>query len=265
MALNLFGQHEKSFLEAKAREWGWRDDNAMIFVGRMLSGNSKLSNVLLGEDLELRNEHRDLIPNKVADTLSRNIMPKLKQEAGIKEDEKWDWKGAQIWLQEKVFPVWIKPLAWQELWVSGKPNPDIAVEIIKQPLVAGMRPPASYAPYQVPIGAEICYQIPMSADEYLILLEKDGDNNIYCLQPSKHQKYGVGEPIATSELIAIVSVERPQVDWWNDAASAEFLLMEHQQLEALMNWTNNARNNCRLWQFEVEIVMPKVEAVAINI
>jgi hypothetical protein len=134
------------------------------------------------------------------------------------------------------------------------------------PLVAGHDIPDDYEPHQIQIGSHVCYQIPKAASEYMILLEKDGNGDIYCLQPSRYQKYKVVEPVAISELIAIVSPQKPAVDWWEAAASAkEFLPMQHQHLEALMNWTSNARNDCRLWQFEVKIVMPKIEAVAINI
>jgi hypothetical protein len=262
MSLNLFKKHEKSFLEAKAKEWGWRDDNAKIFIQRMLGDNSDLSNSALGEVLNLVNEKGEPMPNKVADTLSRNIVPALRQ-AGCPEG---DWRVAQAWLQETVFPEWVKPKAWQQLWALTKPNPDIAVEIVKKPLVAGMGIPDDYEPHQIPIGANVRYQIPMAASEHLILLERDGSGDIFCLQPSRHQKYKVRQPVATSELIAIVSPQKPAVDWWEAAASAKgFLPMQHQQLEALMNWTSNARNDCRLWQFEVEIVMPKIAAVAINI
>lgn len=267
MKLALFDKYQELFLEAKAREWGWRGDDARIFFERMHSGNLGRSNQYLDQKvLKFVNAKGDPISNKVADTLSRNIMPKLKQAKGLLEQERWDWKGAQIWLQEDVFPLWVMPLTWQALWALTEPNPDIAVEIVKKPLVAGMEIPDDYEPYQIPIGANVRYQIPMAANEHLILLEKNGSGDIFCLQPSRYQKYKVGEPIATSELIAIVSPQKPAVDWWEAAASAKgFLPMQHQQLENLMTWTNNARNDCRLWQFEVEIVMPKIEAVATNI
>lgn len=263
MKSDLSKKYEKSFLEAKAKEWGWRGDDALIFVERMFVDNSDLSNTALGEVLGFVEEVADekngktkfIGINKVADTLSRNIMPKLRK-AGCPQG---DWKVAQDWLQR----IW----AWQKLWALTEPNPDIAVEIVKKPLVAGHDiPDDDYEPHQIPIGANVRYQIPMAEGEHLILLEKDGNDDIFCLQPSRYQKHKVGEPVATSELIAIVSPQQPEVDWWQAAASAKvFLPMQHQQLEDLMNWTNNARNDCRLWQFEVEIVMPKIEVVAINI
>jgi hypothetical protein len=253
-----FKKYDKSVLEAKAREWKWRGDDALIFIERMLDNNSDLSNKDLGEVLGFVKEVKDeengktkiVGENKVADTLSRNIMPKLR-EAGC---PKGDWKVAQDWLKR----LW----AWQQLWVLTEPNLDIAVEIIKKPLEAkpGV-PDDSYEPYQVPIGANVIYQIPKAASEYLVLLEKDGSGDIFCLQPSRYQKYKVGEPAATSEVIAIVSPEQPAVDWWQDAATGKgFLPIQPQQIESLMKWVGQKQNNCRLWQFEVEIVEPKSEA-----
>jgi hypothetical protein len=258
---SLFEIYERRFLESKATEWGWaaNSSTAKIFIQRMLDANSGLTHVEIVQKLNIVNAKGHLVPNAVADALNGNIMPKLR-EAGCPEG---NWKAVQNWLHETVFFEWIKPpFAWQALWALTKPNPDIAVEIIQKPLVAGMGIPDDYEPYQVPIGANVRYQIPMAEGEYLILLEKDGNGDIYCLQPSRHQKYKVGEPIATSELIAIVSPEKPAVDWWEAAASGKgFLPIQPQQIESLMNWTNNARNDCRLWQFEVEIVMPKIEPV----
>jgi hypothetical protein len=166
-----------------------------------------------------------------------------------------DWKVAQDWLKRR----W----AWQQLWALTQPNPDIAVEIIQKPLLAGHGiPDDDYEPYQVPIGANVTYQIPRAANEYLVLIEKDGNGDIFCLQPSRYQKYKVGEPAATSEVIAIVSPRQPEVDWWEAAASGKgFLPIQPQQIESLMKWMGQKHNNCRLWQFEVEIVEPKSEAV----
>ena len=263
MSLNLFKKYGQAFLEAKAREWGLLDQNATIFVQRMLCSNLDLSNQALGDVIlgSRKPRSEDSLTekdNRVADALNRNIMPKL-EKAGC---PKGNWKVTRNWLHETVFSEWVKPFAWQELWALTKPNPDIAVEIMEIKTASSHLPPDDYEPYQIPIGANVRYQIPMAANEYLILLEKDGNGDIFCLQPSRYQKYKVGEPVATSELIAIVSPEKPAVDWWEAAASAKgFLPMQHQQLEALMNWTNNARNDCRLWQFEVEIVMPKIEPV----
>jgi hypothetical protein len=253
MKSDLSNKYEKSFLEAKAHEWGWRGNDALIFVERMLSTNLDLSNQDLVEVLNFVNKKGDFIINKVADTLSKKIMPKLK-EAGCPQG---DWEVAQNWLQRLG--------AWQKLWALTEPNPDITVEIIPEPLVAGSKPPVNYPPRQVPLDVTVRYQIPMARNEHLILLEKDGNGDIFCLQPSRHKTSEVGEPIATSKLIAIVSPQKPAVDWWEAAASAEgFLPFQPQQIENLLDWANNARNDCRLWQFEVEIVMPKIEAVAIN-
>jgi hypothetical protein len=263
MKLDLFEKYEKSFLEAKIREWGWRGDDAKIFMGRMLSGNKKLSNVLLGEDLKLCNDNGDLIPNKVADTLNRNIVDVLRK-AGCPEG---DWKVARTWLEEEIFPKWVKPLAWQELWLLTEPNPGIVIEIVPPLVVGGSKRSKKYQPRQVPLDSDVRYQIPMAEGEYLILLERDGNGNISCLQPSPFQEYEVGEPIATSKYIAIVSPQKPAVYWWEDAvipSDGDYLSIQSQQLEALMNWTNNARNDCRLWQFEVEIVESKSEAVAVS-
>ena len=258
MNLNLFAKHEKSFLEAKAQEWGWYDDNMKVFVGRMLSTSSDLTNVKLGEELNFRNRHGEFIPNKVADTWNDNIKPRL-IEVGCPPG---DWKRTQRWLQEEVFPGWVKLFAWQGLWYLTKPHSEIGVEIIRKPSEAGALPPDDYEPFQVPIGANVRYQIPMNKGEHLILLEKDGNHDIFCLRPSRHEKYKVGEPVAKSELIAIVSSDRPQVEWLETAASAKgFLAVNHQQIEGLMNWVNKAQNKCQLWQFEVEIVMPKIDKV----
>ena len=90
---------------------------------------------------------------------------------------------------------------------------------------------------------------------------KDGNHDIYCLCPSLYPKHKIGDPLATLEVIAIVSSDRPQVEWLETAASAGFLAVNHQQIESLMNWVNQAQNKCRLWQFEVEIVMPKIDKV----
>jgi hypothetical protein len=261
-----FKKYDKSVLEAKAEEWGWRGDDALIFVERMLNANLDLSNEDLGDVLGFVKEVKDekaknnkdtkiIGRNKVADTLSRNIMPKLR-EAGC---PKGDWKVAQDWLKK----LW----AWQQLWVLTDPNPDIAVEIIGKPKEAGSGVPDvdDYEPYQVPLGATVTYQIPKAASEYLVLLEKDGNGDIFCLQPSRHKKYKVGEPAATSEVIAIVSPEKPAVDWWEAAASGKgFLPIQPQQIESLMKWVEQKQNNCRLWQFEVEIVESKSEVVAVN-
>jgi hypothetical protein len=258
---DLFTQHERAFLEAKARDWGWRDDNAKIFVQRMLRKNNHYSHEQLNDKvLEIADEDGACIGNKVADTLCNNIMPKLREtEASFKAR---NWRDTQEWLKTNIFPEWVKPKAWEGLWSLSEPNPEIAVEIIKKPLTGAPLPPDEYAPRRVPLGANVCYQIPMTQGEHLILLEKDGNGDIYCLRPSKHPSHKIGEPVAISEVIAIVSSTRPEIEWLATAASHKsFLAVEYQQIESLMNWVKQPQHQCQVWQFEVEIVMPKIEPV----
>lgn len=249
MALELFdySYHEKEFLKVKAQEWKLKKDNIIVFIERMLNEHNDKTNDILENEL-------GFVSFKIRDSFSKNIFPKLRQEGFSGED----WEAAQKWLQETVFPKWISPFAWKQLWSMGKPNLDIKVEIVYKHLTAKSEMPDEYLPYQVPLGENVYYHIPMNEGEHLILLEKDGNDDVSCLQPSRSLKYKIGNPVAKEKLIAIVSTQKPQIEWWEEAKHAEnFLQVNYKQIENLWNWLNSNYKSCQIWQFEVEVVIPK--------
>jgi hypothetical protein len=243
----IYPKYEEIFLTDKGKEWGWQDLDAIIFVQRMLLSNWDLPNDKLEDVLNLK-------PNRVADTLSRKIYARLKVE-GCGENH---WRVAQKWLKDEVFPKWVKGQQWKEMWQQAELSQNITIETETLPgafLKAGVRVRAvdRIEIPQVKIGSNVNYEVAVAADQFFILLEKDENDAIGCLAPSRvFPRFEISEPVAREQLLAIVSSREPQLSWLA-AARQDFVEVDTSMLAELRLWVEG-NQDCQLCKREFDII-----------
>jgi hypothetical protein len=245
---DVYPHHELSFLTDTAKEWGWMNEDGLVFVQRMLNSNNIRSN-------EGLNKRLNLTEHKVRDTLSKKISPKLRT-AGYTGQK---WEQMQQWLKEEVFPQWVKPRLWGEMWKSAEPSDRIEIEVLSGGLLTAgsilRREDRIAIPEipKIPLGANVEYHIPSAADRHLILLEKDGNGGICCLAPSRgFPRFEIAEPIAREELLAVVSSQEPKLSWL-ESARLDLVELDAMDLQELMVWVQG-NEDCHLLRREFEIV-----------
>jgi uridine kinase len=123
---NIYQQHELTFLTYQAKDLSLEEDDAVIFVQRMLSSNSNKTHEDLESMLSLE------VENKIADTLSRKIYPKLRENHPnlvTLITERSSWKVVQRWLKEDIFPEWLKSQSENQLPVRENLTRTIVIGI----------------------------------------------------------------------------------------------------------------------------------------
>ncbi len=245
---DIYPHHELSFLTDTAKEWGWMNEDGLVFIQRMLNSN----NIRGNEDL---NKRLKLTEHKVRDTLSKKIRPKL-ITAGYTGQ---DWEQMQQWLKEEMFPEWVKSRLWEEMWKSAELSQNITIETETPPgalLNAGVRVRAvdRIEIPKIEIGSDVNYKVAVADDQFFILLEKDEQNAICCLAPSRvFPRFEISEPVAREQLLAIVSSREPQLSWLATARQ-DFVEVDASMLAELKLWIEG-NQDCQLCKREFDIVL----------
>jgi hypothetical protein len=245
MLEKIYNEFDREFLTDRAIEWGFINDTRLIFIERMASNRGHLSNAGLNTKLGF------LVENKVGDTLSRQIYPKL-IELGCPKRE---WETVVQWLKDKVFPVWskLKPRLWDKIWRLAQPSDRIEIQVASAGRILTAKPIAQSGIPKISIGSDVNYLIQLEKGQHLILLEKDGEGGISCLSPSPLSVFGVGEPLAREELLAVISNQKPNLSWLEEAMR-DFLELDAMKLQELIVWIDD-NDSCHLLRREFDIVL----------
>lgn len=258
---NIYQHYESSFLTEKAKEWGWKGKKELMFIQRMLSSNNDLNHRELADvlDPEENFPRLGICAQSISEILSKpnNVYDRLEQ-LGLEER---DLEPAQRFLRYEVFPEWVKPLLWDKIWKSAQPSERIEIQLESAKLTGGLLTAKPIVRLEdrstipkIPIGSDVNYFVPLEQGQHLILLEKDGDGGISCLSPSRvFPRFGIGEPVAREELLAIVSSQKPNLIWLEDARRAEMMELSASELHELIIWVESNRD-CYLWQREFDVV-----------
>jgi hypothetical protein len=244
----IYSEFDREFLTDMAIEWGFINDTRLIFIERMASDRGHLSNAGL---------HRQLgfsVENKVGDTLSRQIYPKL-IELGCPSGT---WEVVVQWLKDKVFPEWskLKLRLWEKMWQQAELSQNITIEPDSIPgQLADALPRQLVEIPKISIGTIVEYSVRAEPNRFFILLEKDLEHSIGCMAiaPSRiSPRYEIIEPVAREQLLAIVSSREPQLSWLA-AARQDFVEVDASMLAELRLWIEG-NQDCQLLKREFEIV-----------
>jgi hypothetical protein len=244
----IYSEFDREFLMDLAIEWGFINDTRLIFIERMAIDRGHLSNAGL---------HRRLgfsVQNKVGDTLSRQIYPKL-IELGCPSGT---WEVVVQWLKDKVFPEWSKRTLrlWEKMWQQAELSQNIKIEPDSIPgQLADALPRQLVEIPKISIGTIVEYSVRVEPNRFFILLEKDWEHSIGCMAiaPSRiSPQYEIIEPVAREQLLAIVSSQEPQLSWLV-AARQDFVEVDALMLAELRLWVEG-NQDCQLCKREFDIV-----------
>jgi hypothetical protein len=232
MPQNIYGQQDEKFLEylgSLAKEWGWNGDEKEILEQRMLRENIDLGHPELADPangyLRLSSQNENLA-QLIADTLAKKgkIYDRL-TPLGLPER---NWKVAQRFLYDVLFPEWLKNQVWGILCEKAKYTDRIEVKVEKFGIATAkpcVRLGDEILIPEIPLGSHVNYEVLETADRYVILLERDGDGGISCLSPSRvFPRFAVGGPASRSGLLAVISAQEPKLSWLEKARSNWMLL-----------------------------------------
>jgi hypothetical protein len=172
---------------------------------------------------------------------------------------------------------------WQELWKESKDSSNILIQdyppennlldnliLISLISVPGLaistknwnpNPQPDYQSF--PIGSRITYQFDLRNSGYLIVTEKFASGEIYCLAPSKlspafrvswgrlilpkDDLFTVQRPTGYEEIIAVLSQDKPQLNWLPQAQDNP-LELQTEHLVGLLNHIN--QNKCEVMRYK---------------
>lgn len=200
-----YGDHEQEFLTAIADRFGFHGDkDRFIFIERHREANQDLTQEAFADTFaknlkewfhpKNRKESETLeemvfrLYQAVRDRLSKTIYPVLKKEGlKLEPNARSLWVPCQQWLEQELYPQWLQPRLWENLWRSGSladwfrvETKAIGVQTLGFDITEG-RP--EYP--TVKVGQKIRYAFDLPEDGYLLLLERFSSGELYCLSPSR--------------------------------------------------------------------------------
>jgi hypothetical protein len=281
MSLN-YEDLEDKFLEDMAIRYCFAGKTKTVFVERFRESNNDLNDKNFGETFET--QLREGLQEGgdpaiiVRDQLRNNIYPKLKEEGcDFGEATKQKWKIGKRWLREKVFPKWVreqqpKPETlnglWQLLQQQATQSSEMGPVIIPQKVgTLGMTGLQNHDLIMIPINSHIRFEVKFDSPGHLLLLEKEPSGAICCLCPSEYapelehpagvavlpQKksqetsFCVNE-LGHEEILAIISKQKPTLDWWCNGGE-DVLKLDVSHLLELHDYVER-NQNCQLLRME---------------
>ncbi len=252
-------RHEDQFWQDMATHWQFEDNHRLAFVQRLLHSNDDLNWVNLADVLTRTLRVED--PAKfLQDSWNKKILPRLldlAQEDGFGwgNGERQKWKKVRQWHEEKLYPSWL----WQQVRRVSLPTTLMGVR--RSETVADLKMfPDTPSPYltEVPVGSAIIFEGEFEPSCHLLLLERDAENIVYCLCPSKfapnskcngdrvklpQAKNEAFQPsvIGSEQLVAILSTAEPSFSWW-ERARLEAMALQSDQLQDVLNYVETAQD-----------------------
>lgn len=273
-------QWESQFLDDMVIKFGFSGNTAIAFKHRLLDCYSDCNDKDLAEEIKgyfrVRGEEPLQPEITLRDCWIKNIYKEV-TKYGFNYDKSWEF--VRKWLREEIFPEYIKNIKpettielWQELWETSEESNKISVQ---QSLTENNLPHLGIAmgdewnpnPQKnypsFPIGSKINYHFTLNNQGYLIVIEKFAHGEIYCLAPSKlnpnfpanwgrlilpeNNVFTVAPPIGYEEILAILSQDKPQLNWLPQSQDNP-LELQTKHLADLVNYVKE--NKCEVMQYK---------------
>ncbi|MBD2298826.1 DUF4384 domain-containing protein [Nostoc sp. FACHB-87] len=176
-----------------------------------------------------------------------------------------DWKDIAVFGDVETEELSPLDKLWQQLQSLGSPTEQMGLVLVKEETLGwGKKTPSRYEK-SVKLGSYIQVELNFSTPGYLLLLQKDTSNQMWCFCPScfaqqPHLDTGktslpqLGSPInafpvegtpGKEEIIAIITKEVPQLDWLTQD-NDEVLELEARHLTELLEYLTK-HGEYQLW------------------
>ncbi|WP_254173941.1 DUF4384 domain-containing protein [Planktothrix pseudagardhii] len=279
MLSTQYQDNEKQFLEEIAQEWGFKDRCKLVFIERFLRSNDDLENNALADVLQENlsldksiESQEEYVKRIFTDYLSKTIFPKMQRKGcdfnGAHKDK---CPIAKQWLEEIVYPQWLKQTLWKQLKTKTTAKNKMGVVLAGDVGNLGMRHKTPYLD-KVPKDSDILFKVNLDQPGHLILLEREPSGGMCCICPSEYapefQVKG-GEitlpqyppspyPAFTAteegqeQILAVITPDKPSLDWL-EKSQQEGLELDHQHLDELLTYVENCSTS-QVFYTEYQVV-----------